>query len=306
MPLLYPPAPATLSGNVETISRFLRSPALVGRRLRTLAEQRFISDALLTARLPVDGGSVEYETDETIYSDRAVGSVKPGAEYPLTTIGEGNASIASVKKWGQDVLLYDEAIKRRRMSPVEKAMRKIVNQTVKHVDTISLSAISSAVTATQAVAAGWGTATAAQIIGDVTDVVADIRALNEGFEPDTVVVDDIAWARAMTVFIAAGLTPRESADTPLLTGNFPVILGMRWLATPNLPTAGTGLVLDSAQLGGMADEENLSPGYSSQDGVGIEGMVWRQPGEDGWRMRARRVTVPVVENPAAAKKLTGV
>jgi hypothetical protein len=50
MPYTYPPAAPTLSGDVETISRFLNSPTLVARRLRTLAEQRYIADTLLSGR----------------------------------------------------------------------------------------------------------------------------------------------------------------------------------------------------------------------------------------------------------------
>lgn len=306
MALLYPPANATLAGDVESVSRFLQSPALVARRLRTLAEQRYISDALLANPLPVAGGSVLYETDEGIFSDRPVRAVQPGSEYPLTTVGDGNASIASVRKWGQDTEVTDESIKRRLMSPVTKAMQKMVNQTVKQVDSISLSAISTAVTATQAATASFATATFAQIFGDIMDVRADIIALNQGYDPDTLVTDDVTWAIIIAKAVAAGVMPRESTATPLLTGDFPVIAGLRILATPNLPTAGQVLVLDSTQLGGMADEKNLSPGYVSQNGVGIEGKVLRDDDKDQWRLRARRVTVPVVENPSAAKKLTGV
>ena len=48
MAVLYPPAQPSISGDVVTISRFLNNPTLVARRLRTLAEQRFISDVLLS------------------------------------------------------------------------------------------------------------------------------------------------------------------------------------------------------------------------------------------------------------------
>jgi hypothetical protein len=307
MPLLYPAASPTLAGDVLTINRFLNNPAAVARRLRTLAEQRFIADAILTGRFPVGGGSLEYETDEGIYADRNVGAVGPGGEYPLTTVGTGTASIASTVKWGEDTLVTDEAIKRQRMNPVERAMVKMVNQLVKHVDGVALSAVASAVTASQAAAAAWATASAEQIVTDVNTSVASIRALNQGYEPDTVIVDDMRWAYAMSKLIAAGLTPRESAQTPLLTGEFPVILGMRWLATPNLPTAGTALVLDSDNLGGMADEDLESPGYvRGADGVGVEAKTMREDKNDRWRLRCRRVTVPVVQNPAAARTITGV
>jgi hypothetical protein len=308
MPLLYPAASPTLAGDVLTINRFLRSPALVARRLRSLAEQRFIADAILTARLPVAGGATMYEADEGIYSDRNVGAVAPGGEYPLTTVGTGPASIASTVKWGEDSLVTDEAIKRQLMNPVDRALVKMVNQTVKHVDGVALSAVSSAVSASTPAAAAWATATAEQIITDVmVGGVAPIRALNQGYEPDTVIVDDARWAYAMSKFIAAGLTPRESATTPLLTGEFPTILGMRWLATPNLPTSGQAIVLDSDNLGGMADEDLESPGYvRGTDGVGVEAKTMREDEQDRWLLRCRRVTVPIVQNPGAARKITGV
>ncbi len=308
MPLLYPAAPPTLSADVLTINRFLRNPALVARRLRTLAEQRFIADALLVQRLPVDGGAVQYETDEGLYTDRALAAVAPGGEYPLTTIGTGPASLAATVKWGQDTFVVDEAIKRQLMNPVERALVKMVNQTVKHVDSVALSSVSSLVTASAAAAATWATASAEQIISDVmVRGVAPIRALNQGYEPDTVVTDDVAWATAMAKFVAAGLTPREAGDTPLLTGEFPTILGLRWLATPNLPTPGQALILDSRQLGGMADEDLESPGYvRGPDGIGVEAKTMRDDDNDRWRLRCRRVTVPIVLNPGAARKITGV
>jgi hypothetical protein len=57
------PAPApTISGDIVTISRFLNNPTLIARRLRTLLEQRYIADALLTGRFNVEGGAVQYET----------------------------------------------------------------------------------------------------------------------------------------------------------------------------------------------------------------------------------------------------
>lgn len=308
MPYTYPPAPASLSGDVLTISRFLNSPTQVARRLRTLLEQRYISDALLKGRFTAVGGAVLYETGETIFSADNPRAVSTGGEYPLTSAATGTASLAKTVKWGQDAEVYDESIARQQMNPVNRALTKLANQNVKYVDSVALSAIASAVSATQAVTASFATATAQQILLDVADVKADIVALNQGYDPDTVVLDDVNWAIAMAKFIAAGLTPRESSNTALLTGDFPVILGMAWLATPNIPTAGVGLVLDSEQLGGMADEDLGGEGYVSAGGVGVQAKTFRLTGSDdrdGYRLRCRRVTVPVVLEPAAAKKLTG-
>jgi hypothetical protein len=306
MPYIYPPAAPTISGDNVTISRFLANPTLVARRLRTLLEQRFIADALLTQRFNVVGGAVQYETGEPLFSNDAPKQVAPGSEYPLTSIPSGAVSLAKTSKWGQDTPVTDEAIKRQNFNPVQRALTKLANQNVKTVDGVALSAIASAVSQTSAATAGWTTATAAQIFKDVAIVKANVAALNQGYDLDTVVVSDLAWANAFSAFVNAGYFAREDpANNPVITGAFPVLNGLRWLVTPNLPTAQTALILDSTQLGGMADEDLGGPGYARVGGVGVEVKSIRDEKKDRWLLRARRVTVPVVLEPAAAWKITG-
>lgn len=309
MAVTYPPAAPSLSGDVETINRFLGSPTQVSRRLRTLAENRYIADAILTGRFQVSGGSILYETGEAIFADEAPLAVAPGAEYPLVTVGTGSASLAKVVKWGQDTIVTDESIKRRLMDPVERAFIKMVNQNVKTIDSAAMSAVASAVTQSTGAGAAWSTAgtTAAQVLNDVLQAAANIRALNQGYDPDTVVVNDLDLASALAKFVAGGYFARETdSDNPALTGQFPIIGGLRWLATPNIVAADTALVLDSTQLGGMADEDLGGPGYAGRGPTGVEGKAMRDDENDAWRLRVRRVTVPVVLEPAAAWKITGV
>lgn len=316
MPYTYPPAAPTLSGDNITISRFLNNPTLVARRLRTLLEQRYISDAILSGRFTAEGGSIQYETGETIFSDDAPRAVGPGSEYPLTSISGGTASLAKTVNWGQDALVTDAAISRQKMNPVTRALTKLANQNVKYVDSIALSAVSSAVTQTMAAGTGDGSAantwvaaatTASDILTDVMAVKANVAALNQGFDLDTVVISDMVYAMALAKFVAAGYFPRENnANNPALTGEFPVIAGLRWLPTPNLPVANAALVVDSSQLGGMADEDLGGPGYVSAGGVGVQAKTMRDDERDQWRLRCRRVTVPVVLEPNAAYKITAV
>lgn len=304
-PYIYPPAAPTITGDLVSINRFLNTPTLVARRLRTLLEQRYISDSLLTGRYSVVGGAVQYETGETIFTADNPRAVAPGSEYPLTGMAGGTASIAKTVKWGQDTLVSDESIARQLMQPVDKALLKLANQNVKYVDSIALSAIASAVTATAAAAAAWSGSTAQQKLTDVALAKANILALNQGYDPDTVVVDDLMWAYAFATFVSGGFLPRESGN-PVDTGVFPIIDGMRWLVSPNLPTAGVALVLDSKMLGGMADEDLGGPGYASAGGVGVQVKSMREDKEDGWRLRCRRVTVPVIVEPASGRKITGI
>lgn len=306
MPLTYPPAPPTLTGDVVTINRFLQSPTLLLRRLRTLVENRFISDVLLRGRYVLQGGAIMFEQSESIYADRVVESVAPGAEYPLSGVGTGAAAIAAAQKWGQDALVTDEAIKRLMLDPVNRALIKLVNNMVKQVDSVSLAAIASAITATQASTAAWLPGTAGTMpLYDVLKAVATIRALNQGYDPDTVVTDDLHYAQAMSNLTVLNALAREDKGNSVYTGALEVLGGLTFLVSPNLPTAATALVLDSTVLGGMADEDLGGPGYSGQV-KGVEGKTIRSELNDGWRLRARRVTVPVVIEPACGVVITGI
>lgn len=304
MPYTYPPAAPTLSGDQITISRFLSSPTLVARRLRTILENRYIADYLLSQRFRVVGGAVVYETGESIFTNDDPRSVAPGAEYPVTTAATAAASIAATQKWGQDAKVTDEQIARTNMQAVDRALLKLANQNVRFVDSLALSAISTAVTNGVAVATPWTSATAGAILKDVALAKANILKLNQGYEPDTIVVSDLAWANVYASFVTAGLMPRE-ADNPLITGQFPVIDGLTWLPTPNLPVAGTALILDHNLLGGMGDED-LGGGYGGGEAAGVQTKSIRDEDNDQWKLRARRVCVPVVQEPAAAYKLTSV
>lgn len=304
MPFSYPPAAPTLAGDALTISRFLNAPTLIARRLRELTEQRFIADALLTGRFTTTSGSVLYETGESIYTDAPPQPVAPGAEYPLTTVANGVASLAATVNWGQDVPISDVAIARQNFSVVDRAMTKMVNQMVRTIDGLAMSAITTAVTQSTAAIASWSGDTAA-IFRDIARAAARIRALNQGFEPDTVVVDDVTFANIISDQKFSLLLPRESRDTPVYTGVFPTVAGLRILPTPN-GVAGTALVLDSRALGGMADEDLGGPGYVSAGGVGVQVKTIRDDDRDRWRLRCRRVTVPIILEPSAAWKITGV
>src|SRR5258707_2632330 len=95
MPGTYPAGPPTLSGDLETISRFLQSPTQIRRRLRDYTDLRFVSDQLLTQRFRTSGGAALYELSEPFVTDRTVEAVRAGAEDPFSDIPTGSAPIAS-------------------------------------------------------------------------------------------------------------------------------------------------------------------------------------------------------------------
>lgn len=313
LPHIYPPAAPTIAGDTVTISRFLDSPAAVSRRLRTLAENRFIGDVLLTGRYQVAGGSLLYEQAESMYTNKAPEVVNPGAEYPRSPATPGPAAMASVSKWGQDVPVTDEHIGRYGRRAVDVALIKIVNYIVRQVDTICLAAIAAAVTNTAAAGAGvaggpyaWNTANADPLL-DLMLAKAFVLGRDQGYEPDTAVMNDTAYARLISnQKIIAGLG-REGDGSVTVRGEQLTIAGLRILPTNNLPVANTVFILDSSMLGGIGYERIPSPEYTGDPANGVESWSRRDPAaNDQWIVRGRRPMVPIVQEPDAAYKITGV
>jgi hypothetical protein len=300
--ITYPPVAPTLSGDTLTISRFLNNPTAVSRRLRTIGENRFIADVLLSGR--VEGSSILYETDESIYTADAPEVVAPGAQYPRTLSPTGTAAVANPVKWGQEVPITDEEVGRFRGQAVERNLQKVINYLVLTVDSTALAVITSAVTQSVAATAVWDAAGANPLL-DLLRAKATIRALNKGYDPDVVAVDDFAFAYIMGNLNMLATMARESGTTVSMSGDLPVLAGLQILPTPNLPTAGTAIVVDSSALGALGYENIPSPEYQGPADA-IQSLTRRNPaGNDEWLVRARRSVVPFVQETGAGCKITG-
>lgn len=297
----------TLSGDLLTVSTFLNSPAKITRRLRDYRDLRFVSDQILTQRFRSSGGAVLYEQSESQLTDRTPEGVAPGSVYPYANLPSGVSALAAIVKWGQKVRLTDEEITRNALagSAIDRALQKVVNGIIKQVDTITMSAVGSALADT-ATAGIWDSATLAtrKPLDDILLAVQAIEDRNLGYRPDTLVVSPKAYTYLMLNDTIATLRRREESQNPVYTGMIENIAGLTVIKTPNMPVATSAYVLDSTQLGGMADEVDGAPGYSVAD-LAVEIQAFRQQ-EDCWELQGRRKTVPVVQETGAGQEITGV
>lgn len=294
MPGTFPAFPGASidAQNVLTISRFLNTPTLIERALRTLAQQRFVGDVLLTGRGNPSGGAIAYEQNESIYPDRAVEAVPAGGEFPLTGYTRGPAKVSRVRKWGIDALVTDEAVRRELRSPVDRALTKMANGVVRQVDSVALAAIAAAPIQTFSVATAWATTT--RIIRDIAQAKAQILALNQGYDPDTLLMSDALAAIVYSDPNVVSAQRREDPSNFVYSGAPGKIVGLDPISTPNLPAGVSALILDRKVLGGLADEVPLSS------------TTIRDEEHEQWRLRAKRITVPYVVEPSAAINLIGV
>ena len=283
----------------EQIHQLLRSQTAIGRRIRTLAAQRFISDALLKGRFRSVGGSVLYENGDPLFAPDDPEAIQPGGEYPRSQVTAGDLAAAKVDKWGRDAPVTDESIKRRGIDVVNRALLQLVNRMVKFVDSAALGVIASKITATVASPGAW--TDVENIVLSVELAKAKAEESGEGHVLDTIVLKPTAYARVMAAFLKAGLLPREAAN-PLITGTWPQVLDLVWLRSPNVPTAAP-LLVNSDELGGMADEDLGGPGYSKAL-PGVETKSIREEKTDEYLLRSRRVTVPIVTDVTAGVTIT--
>jgi hypothetical protein len=305
MPGTYPAAAPVLTGDSLAISRFLSSPTMLTRRLRNFKDLRFVSDQILTQRFRSSGGAVLYEQTEPFVTDRTVTAVSAGSEYPFANLPTGTASVAAVSKWGQKVRITDEEINRNVYAgaAVDRTLQKVVNSIISQVDSVTMSAIGSALADTATL--GKWDAGSPKILNDILNARRIILARNLGYKPDTIVVSDLGYMSMMTDTVIATLWRRETTDNPVYTGQVDQIAGMNIIVTPNLPVPTSCFVLDSTQLGGMADEMESAPGYSVTDmAVAVKSI--RIDENDAWDLQGRRITVPVVRETGAGQEITGV
>lgn len=306
MPGAYPPAAPTLSGDLLTVHRLLQDPARLERRLRTLADLKFISDRLLTGKLRSSGGAALIEQSEPLVNTRAVEAVAPGAEYPRDSIAEGTAVLLAVSKWGQAVSLTDEKLKRSVYMgrEVNRAIMKTANTVITKIDRLTTAAVASAVTATSAAGTTWDNASAV-LFRDVEKAGAKIVDQNQGYNPNAILMSTTKYAMLVTDPAIASLRRREASDNPIYGGDIEFLGKYEVISTAvsNLPSDDVW-VYDSDQLGSMVDETEVDPGYATMEN-GLQFQVERISRRDSFDIWARRITVPAVEEPGAAVKITG-
>jgi hypothetical protein len=344
MPILEPPGFPT--GNLATqdaysISRYLNDPTMVMRALRTLADQIFVGNKILTGQFFTTDGSIIYEQIESIFAANTPVPVAPGGEFPLTPVPTGPAQIADVVKWGLDTIITDESIARQNFDVVSRAFIKIVNSMVQQIDSEIMNAVASAITFTSAAgattlstpatpnsagsgatAAEW-TASTSNILRDIFIAEESVRALKQGYNLDTVILDLETYANVVGSTQLAPLWPREDFgrgvnDMPVMagvrTGLQTKLAGKTWLATPNTTVTPYVAMIDSTVFGAMVDERLPAPGYVGASGDGgdddgrsmIQVKTMREDKDDKWRIRCRRTTTPIIIEPFAGIEITGV
>ena len=301
-----PPAP-TVNGTKVTVDMLVNTPKLIQRTLRSLVLKRLIGDQLLTGRIDVTGsGAAIFETGENIFARDLAEVVDELAEYPLTDTEDATYSVFAVDKYGLATDIPDTLVARNRMDVVSRKLVKMANTIVSGFDGRVLSAVGSAVTETHPVTAAWNTANADQLL-DVLLASAEVDNHDEGFNVDTIVLKPVPWARLVASTKVLEHAAPAGGTNPIVTGSIFGYAGLSFLKSNRLPAGVDVMLADRQQLGSIM-WENQGGGYNGDPSEvrGVESKVIRLDKRDGWRIQARKAQEPVVQEPKAAIKLTGV
>lgn len=298
-PVRHPEGPV----NDADLKLMLGSSEVIARRVAELTNAKFIADFILTGRFNAQGGGVFYEEGaEPLTSGVAPEAVEPAGEYPLVHLEDGPVSSAATVKWGQATRFTDEKITREGLQYVERGLSRIGNGIIQQVDNVAWGVISSRVTSTFAATGAW--TSAGTIMRDILTVQGERSELATGLQMSTVALSIEQYAKLIGILVDDGALPREQGNI-VLSGSAPVqAFGVTWVTSPFIVGSDPWL-FDTAALGGMADEQLLSPEFAAAGPQGVEAMTGRVAGVDVWQVRARRVTVPVVTEPLAGVRITG-
>lgn len=292
----YPPPPVQVTGNTQTIHRFLKDPTSISKYVQTLSDAALIADTILPKTQTTESGSFVIEEPVEPGTTSAPDPIAPGAEYPLTNVREGTAAAVNTLKRGFDAEITDEAISRRKFNPVQEAFSAMIYEMALTVDSLALSAVESAVSRSESAIAPWGT-TGHNPLRDLLLAQAVVKGLRKGLHIDMCVIDYETAAMLASDEKIASLLKREDGSAPIYTGVLGQLGGITILQSEHLPAGSkNALLLDSKRLGSMGEENLTSPGYTRAAEAKAETKTIRKEETDSYLARVRRVCVPLIED----------
>ena len=175
---------------------------------------------------------------------------------------------------------------------LNRELTKLRNTIVRKVDTVAIAALDAAPINTDT-GTDWSDGTNGDPILDLAQGRSVIDDADLGYMADTILINPAQMVDLIGRKDVRDSLPRESiTGNPIANGQLNGFMGYTWYVT-NRVAAGTAYILASTMAGSLRDELPL---YS---------RVIDQQERERWLVQAARVTVPIVTDPKAVLKLTG-
>lgn len=289
----YPPAAPTVAGFDLTVSLFLQSPPRVQRAVRDLTLQRFVADVAFGTGPTATGGSVMHDqvTTPDLYMNEDVEEIAPGAEFPILTSPEVAPIVAVARKYGGEVFLTAEQIRRNNTQVLNREMTRLRNTIIRRVDTIAMATLRAAPIQTMAASGDWSAA-ATDIVADLVTAAGMVNSLDMGYVVDTALINPAQQVDLLKDKDIRDALPKERNDSIIRTGNLGQLMGIDFLVS-NRVAPGEVILLQRGIVGGISDE------------LPLYARTFEEPRPERTYVHAARVPAAYVTDPLAAVRVTG-
>lgn len=286
-----------------TIEQLLKQPMVVSQRLRDINDYGYIMDTVLRPGPSLsDTGAIRVMRTEDIFPDGNPVEIPEGAEYPIVGPTERDFFEARVRKYGFKMRITEEAQNWSLADEVNKNLKKMSNGLIQFFDSLFLSAILNE-TAIRTIPAGdtWTPdyshinrdfAAAKKLVRFTTGPAGDFLT---GFNAtDVLVSSDNSDVFEINDTILQAFRGDVAGDAPMFKGFSGQLWGLNVLHSPHVPDD-IAIFLQRNDLGFISDatpaEAKLLPFDESTD---------------CWWLKARRRSVPVIDEPLAAVIMTDI
>lgn len=288
----FPPKIDPANANLEAL---IANPTRLERKLREINKDQFIVDYLFS-QSPANGGAVIFDrTDQDLYLDREAQAIDDGAEFPKLTSEDVKSELAMVKRYGGEVDLTFKAVQRNDTAAYRRKVGQLANTVLRKSNLIAVAALNrDEAIPNLAVSTQW-TSTSADPLINLAQAQSMIDDSDMGYVSDTVLINPQDSLTLRTRKDIRDALPRENADlNPVLTRDLAGLLDMQYIKSKFVPK-GTVWVTSKQNIGTFADEDG-----------GVKADTYEEKNRHVHVLQAWRTFVPVVTDPLAAVKITGV
>jgi hypothetical protein len=286
-----------------TINDFIRDPDLVPSLVLDIANEEFITDAVLRQAGPALSGVLRYNESTPIYADTATSVRTEFAEVPVATTSVGTPKVAYVEERALAIVVSDEMQRRANVDPVTRQLVQVRNTMTKSWDDTFFSTLTGAAVNTLA-GADWGL-DATNVFADLAEAIrlietASVTAGGQtspfGYEADTLIIGrgtkaDLLRNKEFNTLYRGNIADENIQYRGVMPNQ---IAGLDVLVSRRV-ASGTAIVMQRNMAGFIADELPLQAS-----------AMYRDEPRKIWRSDIQRASAIGIDNPKAVTIISGI
>lgn len=308
------PIVAQTDGPRLTVNELTKSPTLIPKRILSLTDQGFITDAVLRNASNAPSGSVLYHESTPLYAADDPQILDEFGEIPVTHGSVGKPMVARSVRRALGFRVSKTTIDRNDIDSVRTQMTQIANTMVRAwADALFSAIVANNDVQSVTVGTAWSAGTGSSIRSDVNaarylikEAAADTAGTQKfGYQADTLIISTETEQDFLSSDDVSSVFQGNIADENLkFTGKLPnkfqtLDVLVSWRLATYAPDS--AIVLQREVFGGVSDERPLQGTPLYGEGGGPNGGP-----TESWRSDITRASAIFLDHPKAVCVLDGV